>query len=82
MAKVRTPHPLNMSGANQTIRDPGRLSTSTMPVHKQCPTLDVTASIGRLSPSSPIASIYRPRPKSPRLNAVCRRSALPSSGTP
>ena len=52
------------------------LSSSTIPVHRQCPMLDVRESIGRLSASSPTA--YHPfsSNQKSRLNAAFSWVAL------
>ena len=43
------PQPLNISGDISCLATAAALSLSAMPVHRQCPMLEVSASIGRLS---------------------------------
>ena len=47
MASVRTPQPLNISGDISRSATTGALSSSTIPVHRQWPMLDASASTGR-----------------------------------
>jgi hypothetical protein len=73
---VRTPQPLNMSGESRWAATDGALSSSTMPVQRQWPMLDASASIGALSPSRPMANHPCSGSQKSRLNASFRAAAF------
>src|SRR6266540_3699299 len=74
VATVRTPHPEKQSLPTRRSATRAALSSSTMPVHRQWPILEVSASIGVLRRSSPIANHPRSGSQKSRLNC-CLRSA-------
>ena len=49
-ASVRTPQPVNIAGASSRSATAAALSSSTMPVHRQCPMFEAERVDGALVP--------------------------------
>ena len=73
---VRTPQPLNISGDSRWAATDAALSSSTSPVHRQWPMFETSVSIGRLSPSRPIANHPRSSSQKSRLKASFSAAAF------